>query len=174
MIFFVNITLILAIFFISLLFMMEKSIKNYLMFSIICLITIVLNILLVYYDIELKLFLFGLSWNILLPLCQSIIIIALTIINKKYLYLIVILCLFALDLLLKISMTLILNISFIELNSNHFYYFTTYYLICALFIYVITSFILYFIFHNKKNKKTNIVVSNYGLYRNGMLLFHKY
>lgn len=171
MIFFVNITLILAIFFISLLFMMEKSIKNYLIFSIIYSITIALNSVLVYYDIELKLFLFGLSWNILLPLCQSIIIIALTIINKKYLYLIVILCLFALDLLLKISMTLILNISFIELNTNHFYYFTTYYLICALFIYVIISFILYFIFHNKK---TNIVVSNYGLYRNGMLLFHKY
>lgn len=153
MIFFVNIALILVIFFISLLFMMEKSIKNYLMFSIICLITIVLNILLVYYDIELKLFLFGLSWNILLPLCQSIIIIALTIINKKYLYLIIILCLFALDLLLKISMTLILNISFIELNSNHFYYFTTYYLICAIFIYIIISFILYFIFHNKKTNK---------------------
>lgn len=132
---------------------MEKSIKNYLMFSIICLIIIVLNILLVYYDIELKLFLFGLSWNILLPLCQSIVIIALTIINKKYPYLIVILCLFALNLLLKISMTLILNISFIKLNSNHFYYQTTYYLICALFIYVIISFILYFIFHNKKTKK---------------------
>lgn len=153
MIFFVNIALILVIFFISLLFMVEKSIKNYLMFSIICLIIIVLNILLVYYDIELKLFLFGLSWNILLPLCQSIVIIALTIINKKYPYLIVILCLFALDLLLKISMTLILNISFIELNSNHFYYFTTYYLICAIFIYIIISFILYFIFHNKKTNK---------------------
>lgn len=153
MIFFVNIALILVIFFISLLFMVEKSIKNYLIFSIICLITITLNSVLVHYNIELKLFLFGLSWNILLPLCQSIVIIALTIINKKYLYLIIILCLFALDLLLKISMTLILNISFIELNSNHFYYFTTYYLICALFIYIIISFILYFIFHNKKTKK---------------------
>ena len=50
-------------------------------------------------------------------------------------------------------MTLILNISFIELNSNHFYYFTTYYLICAIFIYIIISFILYFIFHNKKTNK---------------------
>lgn len=153
MIFFVNIALILVIFFISLLFMVEKSIKNYLIFSIICLITITLNSVLVHYNIELKLFLFGLSWNILLPLCQSIVIIALTIINKKYLYLIIILCLFALDLLLKISMTLILNISFIELNSNHFYYFTTYYLICAIFIYIIISFILYFIFHNKKTNK---------------------
>lgn len=153
MIFFVNIALILVIFFISLLFMVEKSIKNYLIFSIICLITISLNSVLVHYNIELKLFLFGLSWNILLPLCQSIVIIALTIINKKYLYLIIILCLFALDLLLKISMTLILNISFIELNSNHFYYFTTYYLICAIFIYIIISFILYFIFHNKKTNK---------------------
>ena len=133
--------------------MVEKSIKNYLIFSIICLITITLNSVLVHYNIELKLFLFGLSWNILLPLCQSIVIIALTIINKKYLYLIIILCLFALDLLLKISMTLILNISFIELNSNHFYYFTTYYLICAIFIYIIISFILYFIFHNKKTNK---------------------
>lgn len=152
MIFFVNIALILVIFFISLLFMVEKSIKNYLIFSIICLITITLNSVLVHYNIELKLFLFGLSWNILLPLCQSIVIIALTIINKKYLYLII-LCLFALDLLLKISMTLILNISFIELNSNHFYYFTTYYLICAIFIYIIISFILYFIFHNKKTNK---------------------
>ena len=153
MIIFVNIALILVIFFISLLFMVEKSIKNYLIFSIICLITITLNSVLVHYNIELKLFLFGLSWNILLPLCQSIVIIALTIINKKYLYLIIILCLFALDLLLKISMTLILNISFIELNSNHFYYFTTYYLICAIFIYIIISFILYFIFHNKKTNK---------------------
>ena len=153
MIFFVNIALILVIFFISLLFMVEKSIKKYLIFSIICLITITLNSVLVHYNIELKLFLFGLSWNILLPLCQSIVIIALTIINKKYLYLIIILCLFALDLLLKISMTLILNISFIELNSNHFYYFTTYYLICAIFIYIIISFILYFIFHNKKTNK---------------------
>lgn len=143
MIYFIDFTLLILAALVGFLLIKPASKKDWLFLVASSLVALIFNYVGLALNIHIYFSIFGLAWNILLPLSQTILLVILFCYKHKYSLLGFSIYFFLLDLGLKVLFTLVFKLHFAELNSNDYYYFTTYFWLANLFITLISLVYLY-------------------------------